>query len=742
MADMAGASTAAVSIGNYKGVMLCNRPFNGVSSTLAKENRYGAKSNNNVVDNSKAAFLAGNPGEPLGLNVPIHSEPAHAIRRDKKNTALSKHKKWLYDLQKERARLQEALVEDEEAAYKRRERFSQREAKMREAVRSNNNKGEDVPNVDAGPAAETKKNLNRPMWALTKATADEKLDCLEDAEANDLIEFANNLDIDQFMDDVEIKARVAQVEQQLAQVQSIVDYEEAEEKRCESEQERLEELANGGGALNGNDLSRLGWDRAEAKDGDDDAMSVASSVLSECKSIRVASEVEEAKKHGMLHLIQYQLTRVPPELFSNSSGSSSSTSSGDLAATLVRLDLSFNQLEGPHAIPDAIGSLVALRELYVNNNPRLKRLPSSLAHCTKLQVLDASSSALDTLPQELGRLQHLRVINIDDTPLQRRWEAKGHLLKKNEDDEPLIFSLSSYNITVQPATTTSIGSPTKTVPTPCQQILRKLRRTDEREQLKHELFDLLHDKRYRLKRHDDSAAASAVLHTALRRVLKLFPQAIDVRSLLRNAERLFPQDFSIESFEKLDATRIRREFDVLRTATERKKRAADLELKIRNLYFDRIDPTTVERMVHQIYDHLPELSDIKFLIKYAPRLFPKEARSVNGEQIRRDLVALQQQFAQERAAAVDKLLASVKTLYSDTEPDNVRALVNNVAALFKNTKELLSLAADASVLFPADFLNAQPAEVRSSFLRMKAEVMGGSGASNVAGTTGAFGIMR
>ncbi|ETM56098.1 hypothetical protein L914_00829 [Phytophthora nicotianae] len=288
MADMTGAPTGAVSIGNYKGVMLCNRPFNGVSSTLAKENRYGAKpNNNNVVDNSKAAFLAGNPGEPLGLNVPIHSEPAHAIRRDKKNTALSKHKKWLHDLQKERARLQEALAEDEEAAQRRRERFSQREAKMRETVRNNNN-DEDVPNTEA---EEKKKNLNRPMWALTKATADEKVDCLEDAEANDLIEFANNLDIDQFMDDVEIKARVAQVEQQLAQVQSIVDYEQAEEKRSEREQQRLEELANGGGALNGNDLSQLGWDRADAKDGDDDAMSVASSVLSECKSIRSVHSV-------------------------------------------------------------------------------------------------------------------------------------------------------------------------------------------------------------------------------------------------------------------------------------------------------------------------------------------------------------------------------------------------------------------------------------------------------------------
>ncbi|KAG7378503.1 hypothetical protein PHYPSEUDO_009979 [Phytophthora pseudosyringae] len=286
MADM---TAAAVSIGNYKGVMLCNRPFNGVSSTLAKETRYGAKSNNNAADNSKAAFLAGNPGEPLGLNVPILSEPAHAIRRDKKSTALSKHKKWLHDLQTERARLQEALAEDEDVAQKRRERFSQREAKMREAVRSNNDDAEDGADADSGPAAGKKKSINRPMWALTKATADEKLDNLEDAEANDLIEFANNLNIDQFMDDVEVKARVAQVEQQLAQVQSIVDYEEAEEKRYDREQQRLEELANGGGALNGNDLSRLGWDRADAKD--DDTMSVASSVLSECKSIRSVHSV-------------------------------------------------------------------------------------------------------------------------------------------------------------------------------------------------------------------------------------------------------------------------------------------------------------------------------------------------------------------------------------------------------------------------------------------------------------------
>lgn len=47
----------------------------------------------------------------------------HAVKRDKKNTALSKHKKWLYDLQKERARLLEALTDDEAEKQQKKERY-------------------------------------------------------------------------------------------------------------------------------------------------------------------------------------------------------------------------------------------------------------------------------------------------------------------------------------------------------------------------------------------------------------------------------------------------------------------------------------------------------------------------------------------------------------------------------------------------------------------------------------------
>jgi hypothetical protein len=167
-------------------------------------------------------------------------------------------------------------------------RFAQREAKFREAVRSNGDAPEaDADSGDEATAKAARKLHARPMWALTKETADEKREQREADEADELIDFANNLDLDQFMDDVEIKARVAQVEQQLAQLQTIVDHEEAEDKR----QQRLEDRT-GGGPLTGTDLLRwkAGNDDANGDD-DDDARSVASSVLSECKSLRSVHSV-------------------------------------------------------------------------------------------------------------------------------------------------------------------------------------------------------------------------------------------------------------------------------------------------------------------------------------------------------------------------------------------------------------------------------------------------------------------
>ncbi|DAZ98919.1 TPA: hypothetical protein N0F65_001358 [Lagenidium giganteum] len=397
----------------------------------------------------------------------------------------------------------------------------------------------------------------------------------------------------------------------------------------------------------------------------------------------VTERIEDARKHGLLHLSYCRLSVCPSLVFGP-----------DFATVLVRLDLSFNSLT---TLPDGVRVLANLHVLWVNNNPKLTSLPRALADCPNLSVVDASETALNALPCELGRLRHLHTLEIEHTPLEARWIEKKHV-------------------------TMAVTGDTTNPSDRCAQILTKLRRKDERVHLKLVLYEKLHDEVYQIERQDQARATR--VQQMLQRVLKRFPLADELRGLIRNASRLFPPTCSQSDMENVDAALLRFEYDQLRQQNDMKKLGAELEIKIRNLYFDRIDPTTVEGMVKSIYDEIDELKDIKFLLKHAAKLFPKEAKDVDGLELRQRLRALQEEIARERAAAIDKLLSVVSAIYSDTEPDQVHKLVSRVAALFKNTKELRSLAADASALFPIEFLNANPNDIRAAFLRMKAEALG------------------
>lgn len=82
---MASTTAPAVSIGNYKGVMLCNRPFVGMVGT-----------SKGVTASAKQAFVCGNVGDKLGTNVPISSKEKTITtdQRPKKETALQRHRKY------------------------------------------------------------------------------------------------------------------------------------------------------------------------------------------------------------------------------------------------------------------------------------------------------------------------------------------------------------------------------------------------------------------------------------------------------------------------------------------------------------------------------------------------------------------------------------------------------------------------------------------------------------------------
>ena len=83
---------SSVSIGNYKGVMLCNRPFAGASGAAGK---VGKKE-------STGSFKCGTVETPLGENVKISEHQKMVAKMSKKNSVLSKHRKWLSELQKVR----------------------------------------------------------------------------------------------------------------------------------------------------------------------------------------------------------------------------------------------------------------------------------------------------------------------------------------------------------------------------------------------------------------------------------------------------------------------------------------------------------------------------------------------------------------------------------------------------------------------------------------------------------------
>ena len=389
--SMGGGGAPAVSIGNYKGVMLCNRPFAGVAAAA-----HGARGADGKKQPFRSAVV---PHEALGLN-PAREQRRVGISGPKKNknSALSRHKRWLFQLQKAkeqfraeaeakeqqeqeakrkfaeqqaalRAQVRETLEdavdeaekelamqdarrerlaaereerrrrrrEEEEAAAEaqfaskydegsgegegmiEREQRLEREAAQRRQAAENaeDSKWFDEGKEDGGTLSQAQQkklaNRDKPAWAMTA----EAKEAAEEQEADELLDFANNLDIDDYLDDLEVRAALEAVQDRVARLReekAQMDAEDAaaaqEAKYAEvgdefegKEQEPLAEYGTGpqrlplGGA-------RLKQQRAGAKltrdalaelnggggggDGDIETRSVrsAQSVLSEVKSLR------------------------------------------------------------------------------------------------------------------------------------------------------------------------------------------------------------------------------------------------------------------------------------------------------------------------------------------------------------------------------------------------------------------------------------------------------------------------
>lgn len=190
----------------------------------------------------------------------------------------------------------------------------------------------------------------------------------------------------------------------------------------------------------------------------------------------------------------------------------------------------------------------------------------------------------------------------------------------------------------------------------------------------------------------------------------------ELKSIIRNAERLFPEDV-----DTADAVEIRRTFTTLRRDNQKKKLAAEVELKLRAIYFNVIRPERVEGIVKSIYEEVTTLNDIKFLLFYATQLFPPTPGELTAKGLKQAILDLRRKFREEREAAIKGIESSLKTLYTDQEPEKIRRLANDVAALFKRVEDLKKIGADANMYFPTEFSTAKPHRIQRTYLRAQAE---------------------
>lgn len=204
--------------------MLCNRPMDGDGVPLANRSK--------ALDTNNGSFICGIVKKPWGKNVVISEKSRVLCRLSRKDNALSKHKKWLSELQKERERQELEEREDKDAKEQRVRQFREREARKRERALD---VGESCSGVVAGEEdtavcpqqiiqplegqeqrqAKRHHNGNLPAWAMTESEAETVKATSAQQEQEDLLNFVQGLDIDKFESDLELRLLMNQVKERI-----------------------------------------------------------------------------------------------------------------------------------------------------------------------------------------------------------------------------------------------------------------------------------------------------------------------------------------------------------------------------------------------------------------------------------------------------------------------------------------------------------------------------------------------
>lgn len=278
MTDVSGAG-AASGVGNYKGVMLCNRPFAG---SVAQQK----------AANKPATFNCGVVPDAVGIGQPASSRKK--VKRPKKETVLTKHRRWLAELQRTKDKLEAEFVDDMLKKQEKKENFQAQEKLMRvmskEVLHGNLNKDEGdskgSPGIEEKKSPEaseakgiSKKEKSKPAWAKVQdesetAEAKDDLDLMMGEDDEGLLDFASNLDFNAVIEDIEVKSLMKKLKEKIKSL----------EKDVKNDEDRDLELELAGKERDLLNKIRAADMEADAKseyEGDEDINDLAKLVLDE-----------------------------------------------------------------------------------------------------------------------------------------------------------------------------------------------------------------------------------------------------------------------------------------------------------------------------------------------------------------------------------------------------------------------------------------------------------------------------
>eukprot|EP00163_Fabomonas_tropica_P012563 TRINITY_DN2389_c0_g1_i2.p1 TRINITY_DN2389_c0_g1~~TRINITY_DN2389_c0_g1_i2.p1 ORF type:complete len:376 (-),score=88.02 TRINITY_DN2389_c0_g1_i2:286-1413(-) len=200
------------------------------------------------------------PKDAIGL-VPskdIHRKKAKelnpALRTKNQASAVTKHKRWLKELQEMNRAARDEQMEQVVSLESKTQQFSKKQQKMRNALRKRVQAAEEAANIRAAqedrrqqqeagnedvftapkPRRPAKvKQKRKPKWAMTEVEADDQ----DQAETEDLVNFAASLDFEQYLDDYEVRQALELVRQRVTEIEDAVEEEEYETDDEDAESE-------------------------------------------------------------------------------------------------------------------------------------------------------------------------------------------------------------------------------------------------------------------------------------------------------------------------------------------------------------------------------------------------------------------------------------------------------------------------------------------------------------------------